>query len=50
LSSFFCKELLFSQERNRQPTLKFYRHHHTVHTYRLIPRNKHFCVLYHRER
>jgi hypothetical protein len=46
----FFKELLISQSRDGQPTVKFYRHYDKVHIYRLIPRNKHFCVVYHRER
>jgi hypothetical protein len=46
---FFCEELLFSQERDRQPIVKFYRQSDTVHISRLIPRNKHFHVVCMRE-
>jgi hypothetical protein len=44
------KELLFSQERDRQPTIKFYRQRDTAHIYQLIPRNKYFHVVCIRER
>jgi hypothetical protein len=47
---FFGKELPFSQNRHGQPAVKFYRHHHTVHIYRLIPRKKHFYGACCRER
>jgi hypothetical protein len=42
---FYVKSCLFL----RQPIVKFYRHHDTVHIYRLISRNKHFHVVCFRE-
>ena len=39
-SIFFFKELLLSQNRDGQPTVKFQRLHDAMHVYRLIPRNK----------
>jgi hypothetical protein len=46
----FFKELLISQDRDGQPTIKFHRQHKAVHIYWPIPRNKHFCVVCCRER
>jgi hypothetical protein len=50
LDPFFCKELLISQNRDGQPTVKFLRHQVKMHIYRLMPRNKHFYVVCFRER
>jgi hypothetical protein len=47
---FFFKELLISQNRDGQTTVKFYRQHNVIHSYRLIPRIKHFYVVCGRER
>jgi hypothetical protein len=47
---FFCEELLISQNRDGQPTVKFYRQHDVMHIYRLVPRNKHFYNIGGRER
>jgi hypothetical protein len=47
--TFFFKELLFSQERDRQTIVKFYRQSDTVHSDRLVPRNKRFHVVCIRE-
>jgi hypothetical protein len=44
------KELLISQDRLRQPTVKFHRHRDEVHIYRLIHINKYFYVVCGRER
>jgi hypothetical protein len=42
---FFLKELLISQNRDREPTIKFYMQHYTMYIYRLIPRNKHIYAV-----
>jgi hypothetical protein len=41
----FWKELLFSQERDKQPTVKFDIKDNVMHIYLMIPRNKHFHVV-----
>jgi hypothetical protein len=46
---FLEKKLLFSQERDRQPIVKLYRHHDTVYIYGLISKNKYFHVVCIRE-
>jgi hypothetical protein len=43
-------ELLISQKRDVQPTIKFCRPHYARHIFRLTPRNKHFYVVCDRDR
>jgi hypothetical protein len=47
--SFFFEVLLISQNRDRQPTVKFHRQHDKMHIYWLMPRNKHLYVVCSRE-